>query len=252
MNASENEEMVEVYVILKTTCVTGSGSRSEMSDYIMDLHVEIQGEFYIGGSKRIQKVIHLGNLHASRVKLGKALHDGISPYDLFDESQEIMECGEAILDFDLDEFHEAVREQFPEAFFEGDLLLIHSLMLNPFARGQKAGSSALHRFVSDYEDGCSFVAIQPMPLQFTHAYQSAQRREALGLNLFSTDEEEGKRKLETLYTDLGFHRINDIPFLLRCPCYQEDVPCDTVLSDMLRLPADVLNSQPDVNQTTEN
>ena len=252
MNASENAERIEVYVRLKTTCVTGSGKRSEISDYVMDLHAEIQGEYFVEASKGGSRVIELGSLHASRIKLGKALYDGISPYDLFDESQEIMECGESILSPGLDEFNEAVREQFPEAFCEEDLLMIHSLMLNPFARGQRAGASALHRFVSDYEDGCSLVAIQPMPLQFTHAYQSAERRAEFGLDSFSTDEEEGKRKLETLYTNLGFHRIQDIPFLLRCPCYQEDVLCDTVLSDMIRLPADVLNSQPDVNQTTEN
>jgi hypothetical protein len=252
MNASENEKRVDVYVRLKTTCVTGSGKRSDISDYVMDLHVEIQGEYFVEASKGGGRVIELGSLHASRIKLGKALYDGISPYDLFDESQEIMECAEAILDPDLNEFQEAVQEQLPEAFFEGDLLLIHSLILNPFARGQKAGASALYRFVSDYEDGCSLVAIQPMPLQFTQVYRSAERRAEFGLDSFSTDEEEGKRKLERLYTNLGFHRVQDIPFLLRCPCYQEDVPCDTVLSDLIRLPADVLNSQPDVNQTTEN
>ncbi|NOX98614.1 MAG: hypothetical protein GXP30_02615 [Verrucomicrobia bacterium] len=212
-----SSDKITLYPFLDYCCTSSVGPRLESEDYLLDMKVTIRAEYDIDDDSMPSRLIQLGELHFTLIRLGTALNEGFNFHTLFDSSQELSDFGAPLYETGLNEFVEPVREAFSSALPHEDLIYIRSLTVEPVARGQRLGISALNRAIGDWENGCALVALQPLPLQFERGIRDDLRWERLALASLSQDREIAKAKLENHFKGLGFRSVGDIPYMLLCP-----------------------------------
>lgn len=227
-------DKITLYPFLDCCCISSVGPRLESDDYLLDMKVTIQAEYDVDDSMQ-SRVVHLGNLDFTLIRLGAALDEGFNFNTLFDSRQELSDFGSSLYEPGFNEFIELVREEFSSAFPHEDLLYLRSLTVEPVARGQRLGISVLHRVISDWEGGCSLVALQPTPLQFAAGIRESPEWERLALASLSQDREVANAKLENHYKGLGFCSVGDLPYMLLCPKERQMPVPEQALVDSIEL-----------------
>lgn len=116
----------------------------ETENYVMQVKAEIVGTYWPDDNGPSMEV-PLGELSLYLIRVGNALNDGISLYDVFDVMQETMDAGCAVFDARFRDYNKAIQKMFEDAYCCDDILLLHRLEIRPFARGQKLGLAVLIR-----------------------------------------------------------------------------------------------------------
>ena len=229
----------EVYPFLRYQCTTGTGQRQDSGGYLLNLKVRILCEFCPEGSS-VSHEVQLGDIQATLIRVGRAGNEGFPLYELFDDSQEIHDLSSALFQPGYEEFVEPVQEKFPFAFPYEDLLYIRWFTLQPIVRGQRAGISALHRLMTDWETGCSLIAIEPLPMQFLPEVQDGGAWPDLQLGSFPQDRSAAAAKVENHLGGLGFQKIDPLPYMLLSPAKMQAPLQELALEDTLTLPGENL------------
>lgn len=195
-------ETIELQTILRYQMETPSGDHDDLADYLLNGRVDI-----IGRTLDPVSEIRLGFMEFTLIRVSLACEDGADLFTIFDLSQDLMDVKEALYEPGYADFTDVIQEAFPESFGHEDILLFRDIEVFPFARGQRAGLSALHRVAKDWDGGCGLVVIDPRP---RHPSDAEGR-----------DADEGNEKLLHHFRGLGFRKIGRSPYLLRSPKLQQ-------------------------------
>jgi len=204
MNHSPSDEEEIIYPQLHYSMITGSGPREESDDYLLHLRAKIVGallESNFDGPPELD----LGEIRGTLIRVTHAHEENFSLHELFDHSQAIHQFTSSLFTTGYHEYVEEVRKRFSAAFPHQDLLFIQGLQIHPPFRGHRAGASALHRFMSDWNANCSLIAVDPC---------SVMPQEA-GSRKSQDDGTEARLKNSLL--GLGFQQVGELPYLLLSP-----------------------------------
>ncbi|MFA6289398.1 MAG: hypothetical protein WC661_18615 [Opitutaceae bacterium] len=217
----------------------------DTTDYVLPIAADIIGTIYPADDTRPtlgESTLRLGTLELLRIQVGNATNDGFPLLEVFDGRQETMDAGAVLYGAAFEEFRPLIGKQFPEAIAHADILLVHRLVVFPFARGQDVGLAALHRAIRDWESGCALVVLKAYPLQFESEAEESPAWEAFGLENLSQDESLATRRLRAHYERLGFRRIGQTDYLGLSPAEQWLALDPETLPASVRLPQSALPS----------
>lgn len=232
MSSPSKDLDIELHIGLRYKTYTPCGKQEEPEDFIINMRADIVGE--IGWEADApQTEIHLGSIKFSLIRVGEALNAEFGLDVLFDVSQEICALSAGLYEGDYEEFKAPIRRAFPDALVWDDILYVESLELYPFARGQRAGLSALHRATRDWQSGCALVVLQPHPLQYPNGIRDEEKWVQLGMSDATPDFPTSKKKLENYYKQIGFQKAGRSKYLFRSPALEQretDLPSTILLS----------------------
>jgi len=244
MNATPEPPSETLLPTLRYSFTTGTGQRLEADDYLTNFKVRIVGIPYPEEDSILDREIDLGTLEGSLIRVARADEEGFPLVYVFDHDGTISDLSGALFEVGFNDFVEPIRNAFPDAFAYQDILLIRELALKPFARGQRAGISALHRFITDWESSCALVAIQPRPMQFMPTIREYDDWDTLALDKLSKDRDAAIAKLENHFGGIGFKSIKSVPYMLLCPAKRTAPLSELALEDSLTIPRDIIETLP--------
>jgi ribosomal protein S18 acetylase RimI-like enzyme len=149
--------------------------------------------------------VSIGSFRISKFKVWEACRAGVDLFDLFDEHSSVAEMMYGTLFNDSQNgprYKSVVKNNFPNAFPEDDILYIDHLELKPFARGQRIGLAVLREVINKWAFGNSLVMIYPAIIE--------NRSDAYELSL---QEKKSLKKLINYYKNLGFKSVGRSGFL---------------------------------------
>jgi len=176
---------------------------------VRDIELQpVDPEYAASGKEWVQsvalKIVQAGTdvgraeLFSARVQDG--LEAGQPLFSLCDYAQATYDCGEAIFDFNLEEFRPKICRLFNNIPPTLNFLLIHRMEIEPEYRGKGVGLVVLLKVIKKWGRGCALAVIKPFPLQYedTEGREKELRRD--------------RRKLINYYSKLGFVRIPGTEF----------------------------------------
>jgi len=169
--------------------------------------------YYSPGIDEPEKSVEIGKITAEKLLLGEACENGYPGASVFDEDALVMEIGEAIYDFEKDDFSEAVREYLEISFM--DLLIISRLEILPPYRGNDIGKYAIKDLYNNFIGGCGLVALKCFPLQLESRIlemdpTTPKFNKDMQYDSLERDEEQSNYKLLAYYTSMGFKYIPEL------------------------------------------
>lgn len=210
------EPRIELSLSLRYTAERSWADPGDSTEYILPIMADIMGTVDSQEDihpERDEPAIRLGTLELLRIKVGNAINDGAPLWDVFDGSQETMDAGSVLYDATFDEFRPAIGRLFPDAMAQEDILLVHRLVVLPFARGNDVGLAALYHSIRDWESGCALVLLKAYPLQFESSARESPLWKIGDLASFPQDEPLATKRLRAHYERLGFRRIERTAYL---------------------------------------
>ena len=197
---------LEVHLAYQAASPIGKRLDRDLESYILHMHADIVGwNFDIEASPAL--ALPLGSLTFELVRVGNAINDGADLDAIFDLSQETRDADNAIFNTTYTQYQPAIECRYDAANLFGDIMLLHQITIESFARGQRLGLAVLDRVMRDCSGGCALAVIKPFPLQLTRGARARPDwdREQLGRS------PRGQRKaLESLRgycSRLGFERL---------------------------------------------
>jgi hypothetical protein len=172
------------------TEIDGDNEREEDPRYIEDIKLNV-----------LQDRRFIGKARLFRINADLALGDGIDLHSLCDYSQNTLDCGYGVYDFNEEVFSPKVEELFELIPFSLNILLIDRMEIDPPYRGRMIGLITLIKLIRRYQKGCSLAVIKPFPLQYAGVVKGQEEA-------FERDRE----KLVRYYARLGFERIPGTDF----------------------------------------
>jgi N-acetylglutamate synthase-like GNAT family acetyltransferase len=134
-------------LVVETHHEVGLDSPLDESDFVQSYTAQIVG-FDDDGQNEV--VAGTAGFHV--VKLGLAANEGLNAFDGADTvDQELHELSAAVLDEDGDGVREAVATQFE--YMGGDLMVIHSIDIEPAHRGHNLALVVADRLIDLYASG---------------------------------------------------------------------------------------------------
>lgn len=239
----ESEPRIEVSLSLHYTAQRSFADLGDTTDYVLPIAADIIGTVHPADDTDPtlgESTLRLGTLELLRIQVGNATDDGFPLWEVFDGRQETMDAGAVVYDDAFEEFRPIIGRQFPEAMAHADILLVHRLVVFPFARGQDVGLAALHRAIRDWESGCALVVLKAYPLQFESDAKESPAWAAFGLENLPQDESSATKSLRTHYERLGFRRIGQTAYLGLSPAEQWLALDPDTLPTFVRIPESAL------------
>lgn len=183
-------------------------------DAIEAYFTRIEGELLCYASSGDELEVHAGLLEFYIIDISGAMGRGHELFDLFDQSQEALECYELLFDPATGELRERFSDEFEDA--SGlNILLLHRLEILPAFRNHKLGLKAINRALDLFGHGCGYAVLKAMPLQF-EARHSADREQwyaEMQMAEFSADETVSCSQLPAHTARLGFDSIAGTPWM---------------------------------------
>ncbi|MEO6232109.1 MAG: hypothetical protein ABJB11_23740 [Ferruginibacter sp.] len=169
--------------------------------------------YYSPNMNEPEKSVEIGKITAEKLLLGQAGENGYPGAAVFDADALVMEIGEAIYDFEKDDFSEATDEHFDTTFM--DLLIVSRLEILPQYRGNDIGKYAIKDLYNNFIGGCGLVALKCFPLQLESRIleidpTTPKWNKNMQYDNLETDEEKSNYKLLAYYTSMGFKYIPEL------------------------------------------
>ena len=210
-NAAESP-LLDVSVSLNYSAQTSVYPASrELDDYVFPVTAKIIGSHFPDNHGPTREVL-LGELKFYLIRVGNAVNHDVSLHDVFDTTQETLDAGNAIFDSSYSDYKPTVHKLFEDPLPYDDVMLLHRLEIQPFARGQQLGLAVLIRAIEDWSSGCSLVVMKPFPLQLESNAQESKNWKTLALDSFPQNEKTAFQKLRSYYEKIGFERIGRSDF----------------------------------------
>lgn len=155
------------------------------------IHTEVPEDYALKEKEHV-----VGHIRGSRIDLGEAFDRGVSAWDACDaHSGELEECCSVFLTDD--EFREDL-----ELSTLGDLLILHTMEIDPKYRGLGLGLLAVRRTLMTLGGGCAMAALKPFPLQFQNKVTAQNQAEF----------DAAQKKLGDYWSRLGFVPYKDTEY----------------------------------------
>ena len=232
-------QTLELSTILRYRATTPSGYHTQGSEYVIEFDADIVGVADDG------REVLLGSLKFCLLRLSLALDGNADMNGIFHSCSVLDELAEELYDFDFEEFTQDIADAFDETFPHEDILLIRSVEVMPFARGQRVGLSAVHRVSKDWDSGCGLMAMDIKPLQFEFDDMNDRDDadwEKLELDRFPDDPKQASDRLQAHFGGLGFRRVGSCRFLLRSAKLRSIPVAEQDVRRSVSIPADLMDS----------
>ena len=118
----------------------------------------------------------IGKARVFRINADLAQDGGIDLHSLCDYTQNTLDCGYAVYDFNEEEFSPQVEELFEFIPFSLNILLIDLMEIDVPCRGRMIGLITLIKLIRRYHKGCPLAVIKPFPLQYAGKVKSKDKR----------------------------------------------------------------------------
>jgi GNAT superfamily N-acetyltransferase len=188
--------------------IESSFAPSEASRYLQNINGTI---YYSPVMDDTENRVQIGIIKAAKLLLGEAGDNGYSGNAVFDSDALAMETGEAIYDFEKDDFSEAAYKHLTISFL--DLLIVSRMEILPQYRGNDIGKYAIKDLYNNFIGGCGLLALKYFPLQLERRMQErdlSKWTSDMQYASMEADEEKSKYKLLAYYTGMGFQYIPEI------------------------------------------
>ncbi len=203
----------DLQVSVKYFAESNLGDDSEPDQFCLRMRAGIFGSYLDAAPEEEAFSLPLGSVNFTLVRMGNALEANFPMREVFDLSQEMTDIAAALFDSSYEEMKPTVTKTFPYADFSGDLLVIESLDLEAFARGQRLGLSVIYRIIQDWESGCSLTVIQPHPERMGNTGDEIPGGVGDEFGFSEGSSGDSKDDLDRYFSDLGFKRIPESRFL---------------------------------------
>lgn len=152
----------------------------------------------------------IGKARLSLILLSLVMNDEMDFYEVFDHSQFLFEIGEAIFDFDKEEFKESLLEEMESS--SANLLVIDRLELLPQWRHKGIGQKIIKDIILRFSGCCDLVILKAFPLQrevTNNDTNISKWRKKMQMDKLPEDEEFSFFKVYSYYQKIGFKRYED-------------------------------------------
>lgn len=165
-----------------------------------------------GGSQKIEA----GKVSATLVRVGDAIEDEYSLFDVFDSSQYLLEIYEMTFLPHKRKLRAPVERLVHPDSLDGNVLVIDHVELKPPFRGARIGQGAILALMKAFGRGAFLLVAEPYPPQFGWMEErEPERYAALRLGAFTRDKAAASRKLRQYVADLGFQRLPRTDLMVR-------------------------------------
>ncbi|CAM3783912.1 N-acetyltransferase domain-containing protein [Flavobacterium branchiophilum] len=183
---------------------------------------EIKGEVFLEDSTGNNKKL-IGRLTGNKLLLGEGANDGWDAYSIFDNEQHTLDLGNAIYDFQNQDWNQQLNEKYNDNLIDPNVLFIASIEILPEYQGHKIGTKFIKDFVTNFVQGCAIVAIckEPFYIQtnFDKELISDEFTEKMKYDAMDDDYEKITYKLLSYFIKIGFNYFPEIneQFVFMCP-----------------------------------
>lgn len=172
---------------------------------------EYDVEIYTEPDEPLKPVL-VGKARFSVILISSIINNGYSPLEVFDESAILMNFGENIFDFSIEDLNEEAEEYFKDRMGH-DILFLESIEILPPFRGKELGSRLIKDIYLRFTNGCCMFALKAFPIQCEgweenseYEYRNDWQRK-MGYGSMDRDFEKNSYKLYAYYQKLGFHNF---------------------------------------------
>jgi GNAT superfamily N-acetyltransferase len=161
--------------------------------------------------ERLDKELKIGRITLNILHLSKAIDHGYRSFDLFDTEGYLLDIGEDIMNFDLDEVNEDIQEFYDDIFDGRDIGIIKNLELLPSHRGRGLAAYFLRDIDRKLSAACGLWIAHIFPAQFEDRDEELEPEKnwnaKLELSSLEKDYEKSIYKLMAFFKMLGFSHI---------------------------------------------
>lgn len=176
----------------------------EHNRFINEYKIEIFGNGEDINS--IEKSYLIGKGEISLFLVGLTQNEGFSIYQLFDSSQNGLDLGNLIFDWDTEE----IKEKFEDLILEtgnSNILYIDRIELLPQFRGMGFGKKIMKDIIFRFDNSCGLIILKAFPLQLEGSNvlgRDEKWAKKMQYKHLVQDEKIAKSQLYKFYKSLGF------------------------------------------------
>ena len=172
--------------------------------YHRTIHTTILGAEEFGTENKID--YQVGQLTSVHVHLGEALNEQVRFYDVFDETQQLMELGEELYNLKANCLSDAVQNLVGGDSDGADILLVDYLAVFSRFRGHGVGLGALYDLMWNFGGINGLVALYADPIQY--GGDARVKPDKTLLAEFGVSEVVARMKLSEYFGRLGFKSLH--------------------------------------------
>jgi len=199
----------ELDINIEYTFSSGLGAVEE-NRYIKD----VKATFYNGESVDNKLNERIGETEFKILDLEMAKNDEFDIYQLFDSYEYTFRHGEAIYDFEKEDFNQQVYKHYDDNLMNGNVCLLERIYIVPAYRGLGLGPKLFKDLVLHFSRNASLFILQPHPLQFDNSLKDNEDKKWYELDAFEKSNLKAFEKLTSYYETWGFEKIKGIKDLL--------------------------------------
>ncbi|UWX60371.1 hypothetical protein N0B40_18470 [Chryseobacterium oranimense] len=154
----------------------------------------------------------IGKLTGEKLLLNEARNHNWDSQSIFDNEAHTLEIGEAIYDFDYEDWHDNIKNKFDEEIYENDLLILSRIEILPKYQGKGIGQKWIKDFYINFIQGCGLMALKVFPLQCESDYTLGRDQNWCDEMKYSNMEKGGDafESLLKFYLKIGFQIFPEI------------------------------------------
>lgn len=206
-----------IYLVLEfqtTASIPADGAEKFITDY----HIIIKSAQEEG----IPDIV-AGEARLIVVLTDLALNYHIDMFEIFDESQSLMELGEVMYDFEHHHLKNELSEHFNHDLVDGNILFMERLELHSEFRGLGIGKRIIKELIDRFSGCTGIIALKAFPLQFeTERFIDPAWEKKLALNELEQDEEKATYQLYSCYQKSGFSNPFDDGYFFMNPALKNE------------------------------
>lgn len=167
-----------------------------------------------------EDVEEIGRLYADKLLFSVGMEEGWDQFSIFDTEQYLMDLGSAIWDFEEQYFVKPFLKFFEFDLVEPDILYIHTVEILPDYRGMQIGEHAVKDVANNFEQGCSLIVTDCLPLQHTTWLSiDPEWRKKMQYRLFEKGKRKAKVRLTQYLKRTGFYYLPKVSkeYMFLCP-----------------------------------
>lgn len=162
----------------------------------------------------------VGRIYADKLLFGVGMEEGWDHFSIFDTEQYLLDLGSAIWDFEACDFKKALDKFFEGNLIDSDVLYLHTIEVLPAYRGMQLGEHALKDAANNFEQGCSLVITDCLPLQHTNWLSTdPEWRKKMQYDLFEKGKRKAKAQVIQYLKRTGFYYLPKVSkqYMFLCP-----------------------------------
>lgn len=162
----------------------------------------------------------IGRLYADKLLFDIGVDEGWDHFSIFDTEQYLMDLGSVVWDFERNDFSLPLLKFFHHDLIDMDILYIHTIEILPGYRGMQIGEHAMKDAANNFEQGCSLVVTDCLPLQHTNwGKKDKEWRKKMRYDLLEKGKRKAKQQVIQYLKRTGFYYLPKVSkqYMFLCP-----------------------------------